>query len=91
MFEAEYTHDADRCTFEVLMDLAGGSDDGLRAIGEIVHDLDIKDRKFDRPEAAGIRQLLDGIIAGSESDDQRLERSAGLFDDLYRSFSGGRR
>jgi hypothetical protein len=35
--------------------------------------------------------LLDGIIAGSESDDQRLERSAGLFDDLYRSFSGGRR
>jgi hypothetical protein len=91
MFEAEYTHDADRCTFEVLMDLAGGGDDGLKAIGEIVHDLDIKDRKFDRPEAAGIRQLIDGIIAGAESDDQRLERSAGLFDDLYRSFSANRR
>jgi hypothetical protein len=90
MFEAEYTHDADRCTFEVLIDLVGG-DDGLKAIGEIVHDLDIKDRKFDRPEAAGIRQLIEGIIAGSESDDQRLERSAGLFDYLYRSFSDNRR
>jgi hypothetical protein len=87
MFEAEYTHDADRCTFEVLLDLVDRDDDGLRAISEIVHDLDIKDHKFERPEAAGIRQLIDGIVAGSPSDDERLERSSGLFDDLYRSFS----
>ncbi len=91
MFEAEYTHDSDRCTFEVLLDLVPDRDMALSAIGEIVHDLDIKDGKYDRPEAAGIRQLIDGIIATTESDEERLRRSALLFDDLYQSFAAKRR
>jgi hypothetical protein len=87
MFEAEYTHDAERCTFEVLLDLVPGSDEGLVAIGEIVHDLDIKDGKYDRPEAAGVRQVLEGIIVGTTDDEERLARSASLFDGLHRSFA----
>jgi hypothetical protein len=71
----------------VLLDLVPGSDEGLVAIGEIVHDLDIKDRKYDRPEAAGVRQVLEGIIAGTTDDEERLARSASLFDDLHRSFT----
>lgn len=91
MFEGEYTHDADRCTFEVLLDLVPERDAALQAIGEIVHDLDIKDHKFDRAESAGIQQLLEGIMAGSPDDEERLRRSADLFDDLYRSFARSRR
>lgn len=87
MYEAEYTHDADRCTFEVLLALNPEQDAALTAIAEIVHDLDIKDHKFDRPESAGVRQLLEGIIAGTSDDEERLKRSAVLFDDLYRSFA----
>jgi len=90
MYAGEFTHDADRCTFEVLLDLVPEKDPALQAIAEIVHDLDIKDRKYDREEAAGVRQLLEGIIASSDRDEDRLERSAMLFDDLYRSFSGVR-
>jgi len=52
MFEATFTHVGDRCTFEVLLDLFELKDPGLRAIGEIIHDVDVKDGKFERPEAA---------------------------------------
>jgi hypothetical protein len=87
MFEGEYTHDADRCTFEVLLDLVPERDAALQSIAEIVHDLDIKDHRFERPEAAGIQQLLEGIMAGSPDDEERVRRAADLFDDLYRSFA----
>jgi hypothetical protein len=87
MFEAEYTHDADRCTFEVLLDVVQPPDDALRAIGEIVHDLDLKDRKFEREETAGVRQMLAGITAGHERDEDRLARASVLFDELYTAFA----
>jgi len=82
MFEAEYTHVGDRCTFEVLVERAGLSDLGLRRIGEIVHDVDIKDDKFGRPETPGIAQVVAGIAAAHASDEARLERAFALFDDL---------
>ncbi len=75
MFEAEFTHDGDRCTFEVLLDRIGLDDAALRHIGEIVHDIDIKDGKFDRPEAAGIAQVIAGI-AMAHDDDGDAPRSA---------------
>lgn len=86
MFEAEFTHDGERCTFEVLAALAQPKDSALREIAEIVHDLDLKDAKFGRPETAGIANLINGIVAGSDDDEARLRRGAQLFDDLYRSF-----
>src|SRR5690348_13398110 len=43
MFEAEYTHEGDRCTFEVLLQKSGLDDPALTAISEIVHDIDLKD------------------------------------------------
>lgn len=86
MYEAEFTHDANRCTFEVLAARLGRDDAALEAIGEIVHDLDLKDQKFGREAAAGVQQLLAGIVASNASDEARLERAGALFDDLYRSF-----
>ena len=55
MYEGEYTHEGDRCTFEVLLDaLRRSVDAALRAVGEVVHDIDCKDDKFGRPETPGI-------------------------------------
>jgi hypothetical protein len=90
MYDAEFTHEGDRCTFEVLADRLGRKDAALSAIAEIIHDLDLKDEKYGRAEAAGIQQLLAGIIANHSSDNDRLERAATLFDDLYRSFARAR-
>jgi hypothetical protein len=86
MFEAEFTHEGDRCTMEVLIDRMGIRDAALRIIAEIVHDIDIKDAKFDHLETAGIEHLVAGIAMSHKDDETRLERSAAVFDDLYEYF-----
>ena len=90
MFEGEFTHRGDRCTFEVLLAEAGLDDPALGAIGEIIHDIDLKDGKYGREEAAGIRILIAGLASAHNDDDQRLARGGAVFDDLYRSFAGER-
>ena len=86
MFEAEYTHEADQCTFEVLVSRFELTDPALRPIAEIVHDIDLKDAKFERPEAAGIDRLVAGIAMGHKDDDGRLAQGSVLFDGLYEYF-----
>jgi hypothetical protein len=89
MFEGEYTHEGDRCTFEVLLGRAGLDDLALVAIGEIIHDIDLKDGKYGREETAGIRTVMAGIAAGQRDDEQRLARGGAVLDDLYESFKAG--
>ena len=86
MFQAEYTHEGDNCTFEVLLDRTNLDDPALRQIAEIVHDIDLKDGKFDRNEAAGVSQLIDGVAIANKDDESRLQRGSAVFDDLYESF-----
>jgi hypothetical protein len=83
MFEAEYTHEGDRCTFETLLRRFELEDPALLQIAEVVHDIDLKDDKFGREEAVGIERVLAGIAAACPDDDSRLVRGAALFDDLY--------
>ena len=83
MFDAEFTHEGELCTFEVLVQRFGLRDPALRAIAEIVHDIDVKDAKYGREEAPGIGQLVAGIAAAHPEDAVRLARGAALFDDLY--------
>lgn len=91
MFEAEFTHEGDRCTFEVLLSRAGlDKNRALIRIAEIVHDIDLKDGKFARPEAEGIKTVVTGICNGTDNDEERLSRGSAMFEDLYRSFARGR-
>jgi hypothetical protein len=83
MFEAEYTHEGGRCTFETLLERAGLKERALRTIGEIVHDIDCKDAKFGREETAGIAALIRGLVKAYPDDSVRLERGAAALDDLY--------
>lgn len=83
MVGGDFTHEEDRCTFETLVGRVGLPDRAVRAIAEIVHDLDLKDAKFGRAEAAGVRLMLDGLMARTDSDDERIERSLVIFDDLH--------
>lgn len=89
MFEAEYTHVGDACTFETLISTFVSGDAALREIAEIVHDVDCKDGKFGRVEAAGLARMISGIAKLCERDEDRLERGRMLFDDLYAAFGGG--
>jgi hypothetical protein len=83
MFEGEYTHEGERCTFEVLLERFRLRDPGLSAIGEIVHDLDMKDEKHRRPETAGIEQVIAGIAMAHKADDVRIDRGCTVLDDLH--------
>src|SRR6516225_3789824 len=91
MFEAEFTHEGDKCTFEILLERCGLKDAALRAIGEIIHDIDLKDGKFGRTEVAGIRTLMEGIGAATKDDAQRIARGTEVFNDLYEYFRKRRR
>jgi hypothetical protein len=86
MASGEYTHEGERCTFEVLLDRFELRSAALRAIGEIVHDLDLEDERYQRPEASGVRRLIAGLALSSAEDGERLERGAVVFDGLYASF-----
>jgi hypothetical protein len=86
MFEAEFTHDGDRCTFEVLIERFRLDDPALRPVAQIVHDIDLKDSKFGRPEVPGIGRLVAGIAMAHREDEERLSRGAAIFEDLYEYF-----
>ena len=88
MFEAEYTHEGDRCTFEVLVQRFALNDAALHQVAEIIHDIDLKDGKYGRPEAAGIDRLIAGLCAANLEDEVRLAQGAAIFAGLYESFRG---
>lgn len=86
MFAAEYTHEGDRCTFEVLLQRFGLSEPALRKVAEVVHDIDLKDGKFGRAEAAGLDALITGLAATTPADQTRLVQGGQLFASLYEHF-----
>ena len=88
MFDAEYTHEGDGCSFETLLARFGLKDPALKAIGELVHDIDCKDGKFGRDETAGLERLISGIVRRHAADEARLERGAAVLEDLYDAFGG---
>lgn len=83
MYEGEYTHEGPRCTFETLLARFGFADLALTALGAIVHDIDVKEPAFGRPETAGIAAMIAGIVATSVRDEDRLARGSDLLDGLH--------
>jgi hypothetical protein len=90
MFEGEFTHEDNLCTFEVLVGWSGVKDRALRAVAEVVHDIDLKDAKYGRPEAAGVAPLIEGITLRHTDDVKRLEEGFTVFEALYARFKVGR-
>ncbi len=86
MFEAEFTHEGDRCTFEVLIEKFQPDNKALRPVAQIIHDIDLKDAKFGRPEVPGIDRLVAGIAMAHRGDEERLARGCAVFEDLYEYF-----
>ena len=90
MFEGEFTHEGDLCSFEVLLAQFGVDDPGLEPIAQIVHDIDLKDDKHARAEKAGIERLINSIAIAHGEDEVRLARARAVLDDLYEGFKRSR-
>jgi hypothetical protein len=86
MFDAEFTHEGDLCTFEVILERLNIGDNALRRIAEIIHDIDLKESRFGRPETAGIALIVNAICTKHKEDFDRIERGTILLDDLYDFF-----
>ncbi len=87
MYGGEFTHRGEDCTFETMLKEFGLTDDsGLRALAEIVHDLDLKDRKFNRSEAAGLGAVIRGLADTLKNDRKLAQQCKPIFDGLYELF-----
>ena len=81
---ADYTHGANLCTFEVLMEEFDlGSDPALQRLARIVHAADISDDLESDPLGPGLLAIGVGGL-DVETDDQRLlERGSFVYEALY--------
>ncbi len=83
MLDAEFSHHGNYCTFETLTRRFAISDKSLAKIGEMIHDADLDDARFQRVEAVGIDRVLKGWAKEGLSDQEILRRGFECFDALY--------
>jgi hypothetical protein len=84
LYGGEFTHRGEDCTFETMIKEFGLADDaGLNAIAEIVHDIDLKDNKFNRSEAAGLGAIILGMVEHTKDDRKLAQQCGPIFDSLY--------
>ena len=86
MFEGEFTHEGDWCSFETLIHRLGLEDPALHALGEVIHDVDLKDAKFKRPEVPGFDRVIMGVALLHAKDEARLVAGKGVLDAFYAAF-----
>jgi hypothetical protein len=80
---AEFGHQGEDCTFETLLKRFALRDRRLQSIAEIVHEADLHDGKFARPETEGVDLALRGLASTIHDDALLLERGMAIFDGLY--------
>jgi len=83
MLDADFSHHGNYCTFETLIRRFAISDKSLVKIGEMIHDADLDDARFQRVEAVGIDRVLKGWAKEGLSDQEILRRGFECFDALY--------
>ena len=85
MFEVEFSHHGDDCTFETLVKRFGLTDKALLKLAEMVHDADLEDGKFQTTECTGLDRILRGWAKTGLSDEELLTRGGECFEALYQS------
>jgi hypothetical protein len=83
MLDAEFSHHGNWCTFETLTKRFAIFDKSVAKIGEMIHDADLDDARFQRVEAVGIDRVLKGWARQGLADEEILRRGFECFDALY--------
>lgn len=82
---AEYSHEGDCCTFEVMVERHGlTSDPALVEMGRIIRDADVPPSRSRRSEGAGLDAIIRGFQLSTPDDHEKLRLTAPLYDALYR-------
>jgi hypothetical protein len=87
MYGGPFSHHGGLCTFEVLAASFALAEPAIRHIGEIVHDLDLKEARYARQEATTVGRMVEGLRQSHPDDQALLDHGMSLFEALARSFA----
>jgi hypothetical protein len=87
MHEGHFGHRGSLCTFETMRRAFGLDDPGLPEMAEIVHEIDLRDGRYPRPEVAGVGAILAGWLATNLTDAELEAHGIALFEGLYATLS----
>jgi len=87
MPHGEFTHRGHLCTFETMVRAFGLEDLSLQPMGEIIHEIDLRDGRYVHPETVGIDAVLKGWLLARLSDGELEAHGVALFEGLYADLS----
>ena len=87
MPNGEFTHRGHLCTFETMVSAFGLDDPSLQPMGEIIHEIDLRDGRYRHPETAGVDAVLKGWLLARLSDSELEVHGVVLFEGLYADLS----
>ena len=80
---ARLSHRGDDCSFETFLSEYDLDDPVLREIAEIVHDADLMDDRYGRPESEGLDAVIRGMQLALPDDEVLTRHTDAIFDGLY--------
>ena len=89
MRQGTLSHRGNLCTFESMVAAFGLAEPSLHLMGEIVHEIDLRDGRYVHPETAVIDAVLKGWLLMGFSDQDLEAHGVALFEGLYTAFAQG--
>jgi hypothetical protein len=80
---AHLSHRGEDCSFETFLAEYDLDDPVLREIAEIVHDANLMDEKYGRPESEGLDAIVRGMQLSLPDDHALIEHTDVLYEGLY--------
>jgi hypothetical protein len=80
---ARLSHREEDCSFETFLKEYELDNPALHEIAEIVHDADLMDEKFGRPESEGLDAIVRGMQLALPDDEVLTSHTDALYDGLY--------
>ncbi len=87
MYVGDFSHHGSLCTFETLAERFQLTEPAITRIGQIVHDLDMKEARYALPEAPTIGRMVEGLQRLHADDQELLRHGLGMFEALASSYS----
>ncbi len=76
-------HHQNLCTFETFLAIFNLQDSSLKIMGEIIHEIDLRDGKFFHPQIEGIAAILDGWRQSGLPNEELETHGVVLFEGLF--------
>ena len=80
---ARLSHHGEDCSFETFLKEHSLEDPVLAELAEIVHDVDLMDEKYGRPEADFLDTIIRGMQLTLPDDRELIHHTDAIFDGLY--------